>query len=110
VCKNATVAREIAEESAAAGSSYGQFVLGRCIQDGKGGDNDAEASRLYRLAADQGLAIAQHNLGVMLFFGLGLEENEERGGAALVSCCAAGPQQLLPHAGLQVWKCNRATL
>jgi hypothetical protein len=77
VYKNTTVAREIAEESAAAGSSYGQFVLGRCIQDGKGGDNDTEASRLYRLAADQGLAIAQHNLGVMLFFGLGVDENED---------------------------------
>ncbi len=77
VYDNATVAREIAEESAAAGSAYGQFVLGRCIQDGKGGENDTEASRLYRLAADQGLAIAQHNLGVMLFFGLGLDENED---------------------------------
>ena len=77
VAQNITLAEDIAKESAAAYSAYGQFVLGHCLKDGKGGENDSAAAKQYRLAAEQGLAIAQHNLGVMLFFGLGVEENED---------------------------------
>jgi uncharacterized protein len=47
-------------ESAAAGSCFGQFVVGQCYRFGCGGvaRDSAEAVRLYRLAADQGYAIA----------------------------------------------------
>ena len=34
-------------------------------------EDDAEAVRWYRLAADQGVAIAQHNLGLMYGRGCG---------------------------------------
>jgi TPR repeat protein len=71
------IAQKLAEESAAANSAYGQFVFGRCIQDGKGGERDAAACKLYRFAAEQGLAIAQHYLGIMLYFGLGVTEDED---------------------------------
>lgn len=77
VAKNPTIALDLANKSAAANSPYGQFVLGHCWRDGKGDENDFEASKQYRLAADQGLAIAQHNLGIMLYFGLGVCENED---------------------------------
>jgi|HubBroStandDraft_1064217.scaffolds.fasta_scaffold43920_2 TPR repeat protein len=38
--------------------------------------NDAEAVRLYRLAADQGYAVAESNLGHMYSEGLGAEQND----------------------------------
>jgi hypothetical protein len=41
-------------------------------RDGKGGPKDAaEAIRWFRLAADQGVALAQFNLGLMYANGLG---------------------------------------
>ena len=45
--------------------------------DGEGvPEDDAEAVRWYRLAADQGLAGAQHNLGLMYYNGEGvLQDN-----------------------------------
>ena len=79
VAEDATTALSLAKESAAANSPYGQFILGRCLQDGKGGaiQDLGNAAAEYRLAADQELAIAQYYLGMMLFFGLGVEENDE---------------------------------
>ena len=38
-------------------------------------ENDAEAVRWYRLAAEQGFAEAQHNLGVIYYNGEGVPEN-----------------------------------
>ena len=38
-------------------------------------EDDAEAARWYRLAADQGAAIAQHNLGVMYYNGEGVPQD-----------------------------------
>ena len=44
--------------------------------DGRGvPQNYAEAARLYRLAAEQGDALAQYNLGVMYGNGQGLPQN-----------------------------------
>jgi hypothetical protein len=57
----------LARESAAAGSCFGQFVVGECYDEARGVTRDrAEAVRLYRLAAAQGHAGAQYNLGAML--------------------------------------------
>ena len=39
-------------------------------------EDDAEAARRYRLAADQGLAGAQHNLGLMYDNGEGVPEDD----------------------------------
>ena len=45
--------------------------------DGEGvPENDVEAVRWYRLAAEQGLALAQYNLGVMYADGEGVPEND----------------------------------
>ena len=45
--------------------------------DGEGvPEDDAEAVRWYRLAADQGLANAQYNLGVMYADGEGVPEDD----------------------------------
>ncbi|MDB4809753.1 sel1 repeat family protein [bacterium] len=38
-------------------------------------EDDAEALRLYRLAAEQGVAKAQHNLGVMYAKGEGVPQD-----------------------------------
>jgi TPR repeat protein len=38
-------------------------------------EDDAEALRLYRLAAEQGVAKAQHNLGVMYANGEGVPQD-----------------------------------
>ena len=64
----------LGRESAAAGSCFGQFAVGHyfhvCALD------DDEALRLYRLAADQGYAAAQHSLGVMFDFGQGVAKDD----------------------------------
>jgi TPR repeat protein len=76
---DAAVALALAEESAAANSPYGHFILGRCLHEGRGGAAQDLGLALvqYRIAADQKLAISQYYLGMMLFFGLGVEANEE---------------------------------
>jgi TPR repeat protein len=74
---DAAVARMLAEESAAAHCAFGHFVLGRCMQDGAGGENDASALLQYRLAARQGVAIALHYVGMMLYFCLGVAHAQE---------------------------------
>jgi hypothetical protein len=57
----------LGRESAAAGSCFGQYVVGACYKFGCGGvaQDYAEAVRLYSLAAAQGHADAQNNLGNM---------------------------------------------
>ncbi len=67
----------LGRESAAAGSCFGQFVVGACYDFGCGGvaQDFAEAVRLYGLAADQGLAIAQCNLGLMFDHGEGVAQD-----------------------------------
>ena len=63
----------LGRESAAAGSCFGQFVVGSCYYFGAGVAQDkAEAVRLWRLAAAQGDANAQSNLGVMFANGEGV--------------------------------------
>ena len=64
---------ELARESAGRGSRYGQFTLGQlCIRGRglglKGGPefDDAQAVAFFRLAAAQGLDVAQFQLGTML--------------------------------------------
>jgi TPR repeat protein len=52
-----------------------QNVLGLMYEDGKGVEqNDHEAFNLYKSAADQGLAAAQHNLARMYESGIGVDE------------------------------------
>jgi hypothetical protein len=57
----------LGRESEAAGSCFGQYVVGVCYQNCWGGiaEDDAEAERLFRLAAEQGYAVAQVDLGFM---------------------------------------------
>ena len=75
VAQDEAIGLEFARESAAAGSSFGQFVLGR-YYDGSGVAQDlAEAVRLYRLAAAQGYAAAQSNLGSMFAEGRGVAKD-----------------------------------
>ena len=61
VAKDAGRGLALGMQSAASGSCFGQFVVGdyfdKCLQD------DAEAVRWYLLAASQGHAAAQFNLG-----------------------------------------------
>jgi hypothetical protein len=67
----------LGRESEAAGSCFGQLVVGRCYRWGCGGvaQDDAEAVRLYSLAAEQGHATAQHNLGLMFECGTGVAQD-----------------------------------
>jgi TPR repeat protein len=67
----------LGRESAAAGSCFGQFVVGVCYDFGCGGvaQDYAEAVRLYRLAAAQGDAVAQFNLGTMFSKGQGVAQD-----------------------------------
>ncbi|WP_438957408.1 tetratricopeptide repeat protein [Cognatiyoonia sp.] len=58
---------------AEAGNAYAQFSLGVMYRNGRGVlQDDAEAGRWYRLAADQGYAPAQFNLGNMYRTGQGV--------------------------------------
>jgi TPR repeat protein len=67
----------LGRESAAAGSCFGQFVVGECYKYGYGvvAKDYAEAARLYRLAADQGHVEAQNSLGLMFEDGEGVAED-----------------------------------
>jgi TPR repeat protein len=67
----------LGRESAAAGSCFGQYVIGRCYKVGYGGvaQDLAEAVRLLRLAAAQGLAVAQNSLGFMFDKGQGVAQD-----------------------------------
>ena len=64
----------LGRESAAAGSCFGQYVVAVCYYFACGGVSQdyAEAARLFRLAAEQGHALAQYNLGAMFEYGLGV--------------------------------------
>jgi TPR repeat protein len=74
VAKDAARGHALGRESAAAGSCFGQYAVGLCYDFGRGGvaQDYAEAVRLYRLAADQGHAHAQVNLGTMFANGEGV--------------------------------------
>ena len=60
------------------GSPGAQFLLGSLYDTGQQGvpEDDTEAVRWYRLAAEQGLAEAQVNLGVMYDNGEGVPEDD----------------------------------
>lgn len=58
------------------GGANAQFNLGAIYDNGDGvPEDDAEATKWYRLAADQGHKHAQFNLGVMYANGEGVAEN-----------------------------------
>ncbi len=62
-----------------AGDVLPQFILGAMYDLGDVvAQNDQEAVKWYRLAADQGYADAQNNLGVMYGLGQGVPQNDQR--------------------------------
>jgi TPR repeat protein len=61
---------------AEAGFPEAQYQLARMYHRGYAVQDDAEAARLYRLAAEQGHLMAQNNLGVMYEQGRGVERDE----------------------------------
>jgi TPR repeat protein len=77
VAEDETRGLALGRESEAAGSCFGQYVVGRCYKLGCGGavQDYAEAVRLLRLAAEQGLAIAQCILGCMFVLGQGVAQD-----------------------------------
>ena len=80
VAKDAVEGLRLARESAACGSCYGHFVLGVAHLSGEGGaqQDDAEAVSHWKIAADDGLASAQYNLGTMCGAGQGIvHDNQE---------------------------------
>jgi TPR repeat protein len=59
----------LATESADEGSGFARFVLGTCYNTGYGDTEDhGVAVRWHRLAAAQGHAVAQCNLGAMFSY------------------------------------------
>lgn len=65
--EDAALALQLARESAAAGSSYGMFMLGKMHRNASAGlkHDLLAAAALYRAAAEQHLAEAQFGLGLM---------------------------------------------
>ena len=63
------------------GDPYAITALGIMLFRGEGGrgKNEAEAARLYRLAADMGYAPAQYNYSACLIFGKGIPKNKDLG-------------------------------
>ena len=65
------------QERAVQGDVEAQFNLGYMYDTGEGvQEDDVEAARWYRLAADQGDVNAQHNLGLMYDTGEGVQEDD----------------------------------
>jgi TPR repeat protein len=77
VAKDEARGLALGRESEAAGSCFGQFVVGWCHYFDCGGvaQDYAEAVRLYRLAAEQGYATAQVNLGCVFDIGQGVAQD-----------------------------------
>jgi TPR repeat protein len=77
VAKDEARGLALGRESMAAGSCFGQYLVGRCYVLGCGGvaQDYAEAVLLHRLAADQGYAIAQNNLGRIFEEGQGVAQD-----------------------------------
>jgi TPR repeat protein len=79
VAKDEARGLALGRESEAAGSCFGQYVVGKCYRFGYffGGvaQDDAEAARLFRLAAEQGHAGAQMSLGYMFNNGQGVAQD-----------------------------------
>jgi TPR repeat protein len=68
----------LGRESSAAGSCFGQFVVGVYYRYGRRGSvaqDYTEAARLFHLAADQGHGLAQYSLGRMFEDGLGVAQD-----------------------------------
>jgi hypothetical protein len=68
---------ELARESSAKGSSYGQLTLGFLLLSVVDGLEleDGQALELFRLAAGQGLDMAQFQLGELFYYGIGITED-----------------------------------
>jgi len=63
-------ARELWQPRAEAGDADAQYLLGLAFDEGRGGtEDDVEAARWYALAAEQGHAAAQNNLGLLYHAG-----------------------------------------
>ena len=63
-------------EGANAGDAMAQYNLGVVYDDGHGvPEDDVEAVKWYRLAAEQGVADAQYNLGLMYYNGTGVPQD-----------------------------------
>jgi TPR repeat protein len=68
---------ELAKQSAANDSSFGLFAHGMCYFAGMGvGKDDAEAVRLFKLAAQQEHASAQYFLGNCFYVGEGVAQDK----------------------------------
>jgi TPR repeat protein len=81
LASNAFAAPDFDETMAEAkqGAAYAQFNLGVMYDNGDGiPENDAEAVKWYRKAADQGAAYAQFNLGNSYDNGEGVPESNIR--------------------------------
>ena len=89
----------LGRDSAAAGSCFGQHVVGVCYHHAYGGvaQDYTEASRLYSLAVVQGHAMAQNNLGSMF---------AQRHGVALDKAEAVRLFRLAAAQGLSVAQAN----
>lgn len=71
----ATALREMTP-LAGQGNAFSQYVLGVMYENGMGvPENDTEAFKWYRLAAEQGIAEFQNKLGWMYDNGKGVEKN-----------------------------------
>jgi len=65
------------KEAASRGSFAGQFLYAWCLHLGAGTEKDInEAIRLYRLAADQGYALAMNNLGDLYYHGTNVPRDD----------------------------------
>ena len=64
--------------NAKAGNARAQMLVADCYLNGTNGvkKNYKEAVKWYRLAAEQGVAEAQFNLGVCYYFGEGVAKNK----------------------------------
>ena len=96
----------LGRESEAAGSCFGQFVVGLCYYNGWGGvaKDYAEAVRLFSLAAKQGHAAAQSQLGVMFIVGKGVAKDCVEALRLFSVAAVQGLAIAQVHLGSMLWK------
>ena len=94
--------------SSTQGHAEAQYILGNMFVNGRGvAKDDAEAVRLYRLAAAQGHAGAQFNMGVMFANGRGVAKDDAEAVRLYLLAAAQGHAFVLLIASLLSQCTNR---
>jgi len=102
--KDYGLARKYWEDAVADDNMSAAYNLGIIVSRGLGGEADPErAVSLFRLAAEAGLAVAQHNLALAYYAGNGVEQNKLQASVWWDRAARLGNVQAQYNLGALLW-------